>query len=84
MNSRRFIASQSSEKAPYLPVYSNGVTSASGQNQTLPVGAMSALLPKADIEGVFRYVRLLPEADILGCNQKTLLDHFVGGGEQRR
>src|SRR6516164_6071481 len=46
--------------------------------------SMSALPPKADIGSQPRNVRFVPDSGILRCNQKTLLDHFVGGGEQRR
>ena len=45
---------------------------------------MSALPPKADIGTQPRNVRFVPDSDILLCNQNSLLEYFVGGGEQRR
>ena len=45
---------------------------------------MSALPPKADIGTQSWNVRFVPKADILRCEKKSLFDHRVGAGEQRR
>jgi len=44
---------------------------------------MSALPPKADIGTQSRNVRFVPKADMETNLICQLLDHFIGGGEQR-
>jgi hypothetical protein len=60
--------------------------SALGQKQTFPrVWLMSALPPKADIDGRQFDVRFVPKADELHRSKTgALFDHLVGAGEQCR
>jgi hypothetical protein len=57
--------------------------SASGHKRTSRhVRFMSALPPKADIEGSASDVRFVPKADKVQCSKKTQFDHLVGKREQ--
>ena len=58
--------------------------SASGKRTSAHVRVMSALPPKADIDGPQRDVRFVPEADFCAAANNALFDHLVGAGEQRR
>ena len=55
-----------------------------GQKQTFgPRNAMSALPPKADIDGCSPDVRFVPKADSCTAAKSVLFDHLVGGRKQR-
>ena len=58
--------------------------SALGQERTLQhVNLMSAIPSKADIDSRECHVCFVPKADILRCNKRLLLDHFVGAEQNR-
>jgi hypothetical protein len=52
--------------------------SALGQKQTLEHDCMSALPPKAAIDGAMRNVRFVPKADSCAASKPSLFDHLVG------
>src|SRR5262245_39056707 len=59
--------------------------SALGQKQTFALHQpMSALPPKADMCGARGYVRFGPGADSCGATKRSLFDHLVGDGKERR
>jgi hypothetical protein len=59
--------------------------SALGQKRTSElVQSMSAITPKADIEGVLTNVRFVPKADSCTAAKRALFDHLVGGDKQSR
>src|SRR5262245_40424282 len=56
-----------------------------GQKQKFaPQKVMSALPPKADMCGATRDVRFGPKADSCSAAKRSLFDHLVGAGENRR
>ena len=58
--------------------------SALGQKRTLQVRLMSALPPKADIDGRCFDVRFVPKADSCTAAKSVLFDRLVGEREQPR
>jgi hypothetical protein len=61
------------------PPMTQWVKSGKAQNEQM----LSALSPKADKQQTFRYVRLVPAADICSAAKTApLFDHLVSDGEQ--